>query len=251
MKAKSIPESRLPDLSLPEDLQHPINRLRGIDNYCETLMSERGGYRESTTELRNCEDGARIALEMARRKVAERGEGDPLADLYHRECARLVRIRSDFCEQHFRRLCDLANAMRLAMPDLLLKCKVIALHPARLDRRDNGTDWEAFKSELKAVQLEACRLLDEKAKPKGPGTNEATLTKGHLALTLLFANPSWTDKQIAKAAGMSRTSLYRNSRFKNARQAQRTGRVLDNQLHQNPRRSSRIAVEEHRRENAE
>ena len=172
MKAKSIPESRLPDLSLPEDLQHPINRLRGIDNYCETLMSERGGYRESTTELRNCEDGARIALEMARRKVAERGEGDPLADLYHRECARLVRIRSDFCEQHFRRLCDLANAMRLAMPDLLLKCKVIALHPARLDRRDNGTDWEAFKSELKAVQLEACRLLDELTKPNGPGVAE-------------------------------------------------------------------------------
>ncbi|MGA2584917.1 MAG: hypothetical protein ABSG31_16715 [Tepidisphaeraceae bacterium] len=209
MKTKPASEPRLPDLSRQDDLNHPINRLLGIDNYCSVLMD---GYRESVGRLRDATNSARIALEVARR-----GEGDPLADPWHRECARLVRIQLESCEQYHRLLCDLANAMRLAMPDLLLKCKVIALHPARLDRSDNGTDWEAFKSELKIVQLEANRLLDELANPKGPGVGGPTSTATD--------DPTQTVAEIVAQRDVSKPTVTRWAAENGIRKVKREYRI--------------------------
>ncbi|MFO0875486.1 MAG: hypothetical protein U0575_16175 [Phycisphaerales bacterium] len=45
-------------------------------------------------------------------------------------------------------------------------------------------------------------------------------------LALLIRHRNWTDTQIAKAAGVARTSLYRLPNFKAARQAQRDGGTL-------------------------
>ncbi|MEK6675577.1 MAG: hypothetical protein AABZ47_07975 [Planctomycetota bacterium] len=37
------------------------------------------------------------------------------------------------------------------------------------------------------------------------------------ALAVLTDHPDWTDEQVAKAAGINRTTLYRYDRFKKAR----------------------------------
>jgi hypothetical protein len=47
------------------------------------------------------------------------------------------------------------------------------------------------------------------------------IDKNARVMGLLAAHPDWTDTEIAKAAGVSRTSLYRWSKFKLAREAQR------------------------------
>jgi hypothetical protein len=54
--------------------------------------------------------------------------------------------------------------------------------------------------------------------------SQSSTKKGHPAidgethaLAVLAKNPDWTDKQIAKAVGINRTSLYRYEKFKLAR----------------------------------
>ncbi len=55
---------------------------------------------------------------------------------------------------------------------------------------------------------------------------KTAMTKEARALAILTDHPEWSDADIAKAAGCSRTTLYRWERFRKAREILRTGRQL-------------------------
>ena len=61
--------------------------------------------------------------------------------------------------------------------------------------------------------------------PKAITPTTDTLTGEAKALAVLVQHPEWNDKQIAEAAGCSRTSLYRWGKFKAAREVLRSRRT--------------------------
>ncbi len=144
---------RLPDLGRSDDLNQPINRLRGIDNYCNVLMES---YEESARRWWDEQDQASKCYEL----VLKGGEFMPMAEGQRDECLKRARQYECVCEDWHKRLCELSEAMRLAMRDRLVACKVVKLYPTPL-HRDRSTDWGAFVVELKCIQLDARGLLDE------------------------------------------------------------------------------------------
>lgn len=62
---------------------------------------------------------------------------------------------------------------------------------------------------------------DKPPAPAQAGDGQPALDKESVVLGLLVKNPDWTDKRIAEAAGIQRTSLYRMPRFVQARAALR------------------------------
>jgi hypothetical protein len=106
-KKKPAPEEpRFPDLGREDDLNHPINRLLGIDNYCNVLINT---YAEDTQRWRD---------ERRSSEVLQSLNPD---DLYWKDRARHCEAYEKVCEQWFRHLRELSNAMRVAMPDILIE----------------------------------------------------------------------------------------------------------------------------------
>ena len=60
----------------------------------------------------------------------------------------------------------------------------------------------------------------------GSGTPDEPLSKEAKALAALADHPDWTDRQVAKAAGCQRSSLYRMARFMAAKRILKDGKDL-------------------------
>jgi len=152
-------ERRFPDLSLPHDLSDPIICLLGIENYCNVLLAT---YEKDARAWWNAEDIAANSYELARQgNEFLEATGD-----YLKELRRHAQIYRGACEEWQEKLRELADAASRAMPETLLSCKVIKLHPDQLYRRDSNTDWPAFTSDLKRLQVEAHRLVVSKREPR-------------------------------------------------------------------------------------
>lgn len=96
-------------------------------------------------------------------------------------------------------------------------------HPIRLEGILSTDDHGMFWLEEPA---------DEKAKPPlviFPGekieSRRQLLSKEAMALAALADHPEWSDEQIAALAGCNRSSLYRMTRYREAREALYRGRL--------------------------
>jgi hypothetical protein len=152
-------ELRFPDLSLPHDLSDPVICLLGIENYCNVLI---GSYEKSARRWWQAEDSAADSYKLVR-------QGNEVSEVVgddFKELQRHAQVYRGVCEQWQAKLCELTEAASRAMPETLLSCKVLKLHPDQLYRRDNNTEWPAFNSDLKRLQVEAHRLVVSMQEPK-------------------------------------------------------------------------------------
>lgn len=152
-------ELRFPDLSLPHDLSDPVICLLGIGNYCNVLL---GCYENDARRLWKAEDVAADSYRLRR----QRNEILEVFGDNFNELQRHAEIYREACEHWQQKLCELTGAASRAMPEMLLSCKVLKLHPDKLYRRDNNTDWPGLTSNLKRLQVEAHRLVISKQEPK-------------------------------------------------------------------------------------
>lgn len=137
---------RLIDLGRSDDMAHPTIRLHGIVNFCSSLAKS---YPESARAWWQSQD---VAWDARRGST---GEDDTWRTLQV-----FAGEHEKVCEELYRMLCKLTEAMRLSgMSDALVAYTFLTLYPSRL-HRDRATDWEAFVKELRRVQLDARRLLD-------------------------------------------------------------------------------------------
>jgi hypothetical protein len=143
------PEMRLPDLSRSDDLSHPINRLLGIDNYCNVLLDN---YASSSQKMWKHEDHCAESFSLMQKGF--------ISEEMWKHTARLMQQYVNSCENWHKFFSQLTEAMRRAMPEVLLSCEIIRLYPPQLHKH-RDTDWKSFATELKRVQLEARRLLDQ------------------------------------------------------------------------------------------
>jgi DNA-binding XRE family transcriptional regulator len=88
--------------------------------------------------------------------------------------------------------------------------------------RDLVSDKEAAR--LREVQQILNRLRDLSDKEAGETKNENVPTGEALALAMLVKYPDWTDKKIAKAIGVSRTTLYDWPNFRKAKETLKQGK---------------------------
>jgi hypothetical protein len=152
-------DARFPDLSLPHDLSDPVICLLGIENYCNVLMHS---YEESARRYWRAEESATNAYQLVRK-------GNEVMEVVGEDFEELQRhagVHRSVCEVWQEQLRELADAASRAMPEVLLSCKVLKLHPDALYRRDNNTDWPALASDLKRLQIEAHRMVVMKREPK-------------------------------------------------------------------------------------
>jgi hypothetical protein len=156
-------EARFPALSRADDLAHPLNRLYGISNYCSSLMN---CYAESARRWWQEQDETGDAYRLKANGV----EG---ADDVRKHHVRVMAMHEKTCEEWYQQLNDLSEAVRLAMPDVLLACKF--LPPSERYHRNRKADWNAFGLEMKRVWIEAKRLTD--AAVTGPAPADAASGK--------------------------------------------------------------------------
>lgn len=87
---------------------------------------------------------------------------------------------------------------------------------------------EFYETIIYAIHTEARIALNELTKPTsgnaGETQNNNLLTGEAKALAMLVEHSDWTDTKIAKAVGVSRTTLYNWSSFKKAKEALKQGR---------------------------
>ncbi|MFH0983757.1 MAG: hypothetical protein V2A79_19755 [Planctomycetota bacterium] len=108
--------------------------------------------------------------------------------------------------------------------DADLDCRALADHlcrrchwpPEKLDTATEADVLNALESPTTALELATT------APVSGDGETPE-LTGEAKALGLLVAHPTWTDKKIAKATGVNRTTLYTWEKFKGARAMLRFG----------------------------
>ena len=96
------------------------------------------------------------------------------------------------------------------------------LFPADLDVPAGDAEAIRRAAGVLAKQVEEAPVVE--ARPQaGPPTAVVRVQKEAVVLGLLAKNPGWTDGQIADAAEVSRTSLYRMKRFVDARRIVKEG----------------------------
>ena len=96
-------EPYIPDLSQPDDMGHPVNRLKGIGLYCQVLMNS---YANDAREWWKYRDWAETAYEGKRR-------GETGAEDQHQSYREASRTFEQMCVTWHKQLCDLTKAMAL------------------------------------------------------------------------------------------------------------------------------------------
>lgn len=81
-------------------------------------------------------------------------------------------------------------------------------------------DADKLAAALDRLAIAVERLADNRSPERAP-----KMPKVSVALAILTQHPEWSDQQIAKAAGCSRTTLYRSPQFRGARAALASGRT--------------------------
>ena len=85
--------------------------------------------------------------------------------------------------------------------------------------------WDDILGHLKFWLTSRQEQLSKKTGGKAGGRKtEDVLTGEAKALAILVEHPEWTDKKIAEAIGVSRTTLYDWSKFKKAKEALNQGK---------------------------